>query len=1425
MIDSIDVTQYTSYTNKDFESIYVELLDLVKELTYKWDPSSSNESDPGVILLKLNAIIADKCNYNIDQNVLECFPLSVTQEGNARQLFEQLGYFMHWYRSAVTNISIKWIGDEGPQSYTIPKFTMVSDYDNNIIYTLVGPVDGTVNDKFQVGSQKLLCDGTILSWKAIQGIAVEYDINGETLITPDLLDSDNRLYFDGTDIAENGIFITNVNKYNYSEWERKDNLLVETLGNRYYKFGVSKDMDSCYLEFPDDVADLFGEGINITYIQTDGEYGNMAVQTIEKFYNDVTPEESTTEQPVTLNDTNVKISNAASAINGTDSEDINSAYKGYKSTIGTFNTLITLRDYINAIKNSGLVSNGFVCDRTNDVQSTYKVMSTVNDANQQLTSIEQDSSKSPVLTAFSLKLYLLQYVESITDADSYNKTFELMKNTEIDNVKAYISDMKAIPHDYVDILPSTSQSAHFCMFKNKYPIDCNILTQYPLTVTEANEVISNIRLALYKNLNSTQIDFSDEVTLDLIYDIVSNADERIKAAIIDNIVFTTYAVYFDGNEYKEIELSSEDIDPVDTSYSYSCEEFDFKNSYNLNSYVMHDGHRYICVQHKNKDKLWDEADWKLDEVSISSNETIFTNKIGVGNYIQLTFQYLDDVWKLDDNEINLVDYGITLTGVALEGDVLKASISVKTQLRDEVYAKSVLAGTTQFFVKAEPFNYNLNQTFKKQIDNIEKLSSNVDIKFCQGIVGEQDSPTYKLRDNESLQFYAPNLIDGTEYSNYVKYEYYIKEDVGANSDYQLKTNEFIIFYWKEEENNQALYQYAAYGAGNIFKPTFDLPKKQNSDNILGISLIPTTPEGWRNIGTKLDPIYVKNSASDGDMDTSLSDSLGSLTGSNTVLSGSRKLTLRELNKVTIDSSYYCYWILNEKVNGKYRLFEEDVTNPTLPQTRLLKTGEYFLYSSSALTDLIILGSGTEIVKSNSASTWEVEVLDTDSVLTSGTNVLKNYWLKIPTGTTVDVIENQYLTVGPGCTVKIEPKANETNYSITIEGLATINKAAFIASGIITPPISKDKPYVFTYKDGQWRLNESVISLDYYGITFTGEGIPSEGQKIIIYVTTSWEMKIDSDGVTCDRSISEFNIQYRTSDTSEYESLEDISLVSHDGWKILSMLAVSTSPTEIQRLLSNQSIIYKIHGDSNEYIITGENIGSNTYPVALLSSIPVDIDGSGSVSTLYENEYGETIYLSLYEFEETLSDNQKGLRFYGENSTIFDFDTGETSKSLQFSIPAGEYILKLSNPTSALSEVNVEIDGVKLHSMHDETKVDFKEMGVHYLYMKLENEIPKTMTVNISEYIDKYTISIINCYRYKCPEGMTREYFEKIYDLINKLDEEKHSFDYTLEIDEDDNIENPLASKSFFKSNHIYNKFTICQFDTSKNTKIYVTGKK
>lgn len=99
-----------SYTNKDFNTIYPELLDLATKLTNKWDPTTSNESDPGVVLLKLGALLADKNNYNIDKNVLETFPLSVTQRANAWKLYDMLGYPMHYYRSAVTDLTFYYTG-------------------------------------------------------------------------------------------------------------------------------------------------------------------------------------------------------------------------------------------------------------------------------------------------------------------------------------------------------------------------------------------------------------------------------------------------------------------------------------------------------------------------------------------------------------------------------------------------------------------------------------------------------------------------------------------------------------------------------------------------------------------------------------------------------------------------------------------------------------------------------------------------------------------------------------------------------------------------------------------------------------------------------------------------------------------------------------------------------------------------------------------------------------------------------------------------------------------------------------------------------------------------------------------------------------------------------------------------------------------
>ena len=187
-----------SYTNKDFNSIYVELLDLVKKLTYKWDPSISNESDPGNILIKLNAIIGDKNNYNIDKNVLENFPETLTQDISARSLYKQLAYNMSWYQAATTDIFFKWCGidkyklTDTSGNINIPKFQLVCDANSEFVYTVLEPV---TLSKWQPTQ----------SVKAIEGIINTLSFNGQDYVEISNLDHNNRIYFDEHNIAENGI--------------------------------------------------------------------------------------------------------------------------------------------------------------------------------------------------------------------------------------------------------------------------------------------------------------------------------------------------------------------------------------------------------------------------------------------------------------------------------------------------------------------------------------------------------------------------------------------------------------------------------------------------------------------------------------------------------------------------------------------------------------------------------------------------------------------------------------------------------------------------------------------------------------------------------------------------------------------------------------------------------------------------------------------------------------------------------------------------------------------------------------------------------------------------------------------------------------------------------------------------------------------
>ena len=532
-----------SYTNSDFRTIFPQLLDTAKKLSNKWDPSLSNESDPGNILLKEAAIIGDKNNYHIDKNVLECFPLSATQQSTARQLYDLAGYNMHWYRSGYAIIqlsllkSITNINSENDLELDYIKLEpgrQVCDSTGEYVYSLLQ-------------STTLSTLGRIESVEAIQGTIEQYEINGDYDITIDNLDENLRIYFPQNYIAENGVFVydkdvdvQNVGYHNNYDatsqlgyWGKVDNLTQYPAKSKVFKFGLDLDSDKCYIQFPEEIISLIGSGLHIYYTITKGNDGNVKASVLNSFVNDIV--EQGDEDSVSLNQY-IKVSNLPS-IGGVDPETLQSAYKNYKRTIGTYDTLVSRRDYNNAIynlkkddeKNLNLVSNAFVTDRVSDINCSQSVI--VNDGSKPYSKnyVKEDS-----LNSYDVVLYLLKQPTSLLNIDDYNETFKPdLSKTTLNIIEQDLDEYKSVQHNLQYISDNSSVNDPYFDITNIIRLNGNITTYYRVTKAEAKQIEANVTNKLIQLYNSRELVFGDQIYYDDLISAIKSADDRIRNVNLD----------------------------------------------------------------------------------------------------------------------------------------------------------------------------------------------------------------------------------------------------------------------------------------------------------------------------------------------------------------------------------------------------------------------------------------------------------------------------------------------------------------------------------------------------------------------------------------------------------------------------------------------------------------------------------------------------------------------------------------------------------------------------------------------------------------------------------------------------------------------------------------------------------------------------
>ena len=87
-------------------------------------------------------------------------------------------------------------------------------------------------------------------------------------------------------------------------------------------------------------------------------------------------------------------------------------------------------------------------------------------------------------------------------------------------------------------------------------------------------------------------------------------------------------------------------------------------------------------------------------------------------------------------------------------------------------------------------------------------------------------------------------------------------------------------------------------------------------------------------------------------------------------------------------------------------------------TYTLKTGEYFIYSNDAKTQLHMLGSGTKITRTPGGVAWACPSIDYDKFLSEGVHYLDGQWFTIPSDFKVEATEMQFYQIGPSNTIRL-----------------------------------------------------------------------------------------------------------------------------------------------------------------------------------------------------------------------------------------------------------------------------------------------------------------------------------------------------------------------------------------------------------------------
>ena len=373
------------YTSRDYESIMQDFWDLVPKMTELWTPEAS--ADPGVVLGKFLASVADMLGINLDILANEVFAPSVVQRKNAEKLFGLIGYELGWYTAARTEVTftnntdtdtIEFdFGFNGSNFCTLNAYTDITDQARVITYNILPLTNkyGTSETRsrrvvkseginiFADTDRVSLAPGESVTRVAIEGELRSYSVSVESIRKNNYLINIPSQHLDTTAIWIKAKASKNADDFLATQWIQCSSpaefIIPEPrFAVTYDSYSNAQVQISNYLDQLETYDD--NSYLTVYWFDCSGVIGCVGQDVLSNYLQ--AKSTSTTFPAETANEWSISnLSNTVElphthTVTGRSPETAKEAYFNSRNFINTWDSLITLPDF-----NTGLTNKGLTC--------------------------------------------------------------------------------------------------------------------------------------------------------------------------------------------------------------------------------------------------------------------------------------------------------------------------------------------------------------------------------------------------------------------------------------------------------------------------------------------------------------------------------------------------------------------------------------------------------------------------------------------------------------------------------------------------------------------------------------------------------------------------------------------------------------------------------------------------------------------------------------------------------------------------------------------------------------------------------------------------------------------------------------------------------------------------------------------------------